>query len=186
MATTKKQPTKKPAAKPRAKKASAKKPELVDIQFLTNHPKVKELAKQPNFKQRFELVKEKIKAGYKFIESPPFCKPLIDKSTGLIVLLEVQPSDPKSIHRKPAAVFIKTMVGRLQYIEEAEFKNMQRACEYIADFDQKQAARFCASAVKRHAYDVTEMAMKEIMPLIDQTVNEAKEPTNLEKKEEKK
>lgn len=185
MATTKKKPAKKTAAKPRAKKASAKKPELVDIKFLTNHPKVQELAKQPNFKQRFELVKAKIKAGYDFIQSPPFCKPIIDKSTGLIVLLEVQPSDPNSIHRRPAAVFIKTMVGRVQYIEEAEFRNMQRACEYISDFDQKQSARFCSSAVKKHAHDVTISALKDIEPMIDQAL-EAKQPVNNEKKEDKK
>jgi hypothetical protein len=140
---------------------------LVDIKILTDHPKIQELLKTPEFKERFEKTKGNIIAGYNLLKTPPFCKILKDDKTGLVILLEVQPHSGRYIHKLPATVNITTMVGRIKYVETADFKNLRRACEYVNDFDQKQSARFTESAINVHSKDMINHVISELSPMLD-------------------
>lgn len=166
---TKKQNPKKSAAKPQAKKAPAKKSlKLMDIQILTKNEKLKELLKDPKFKAEFEKRKQAIIDGHQHIQSPPYsCKPMVCKKSGLVVLLQIQPSNPRSIHRGPCAVTITTFIGRLQYKEQLELPNLRRACEYIKDYGVEQCARFTDIAVSKHAMDVVDAVTRDLMPMIN-------------------
>lgn len=166
---TKTKTQKKPAAKPQAKKAPAKKGKrLTDIVLLTDDERIKDLMLDPKFKAEFDKRKDLIIQRFNLTKSPPSsCKIIIDNATGLTVLLQIQPSNPRSIHQGPCAVTITTFVGRVQYFEQPEFTNLRRACEYIKDFGQEQAARFTEAALNKHANDIMRSVVRDIVPMID-------------------
>jgi hypothetical protein len=180
MASKNKNP-KKPAAKPQAKKAPAKKERrLTDIVLLTDDERIKDAMKDPKFKAEFDKRKDIIIQRFNLIKSPPSnCKIIVESESGLTVLLQIQPSNPRSIHRGPCAVTITTFVGRVQYFEQPEFTNLRRACEYIKDFGQEQAKRFTEAALNKHANDVMRSVVSDIVPMLESaTVNNKMAPEN--------
>lgn len=165
----KKTPSKKrkPAVKARRVPKPPKQRRLVDIKILTDNVKIQELLKTPEFKTKFDLAKSQIIERYNLIKSPPFCKILKCDKTGLVILLQVYPSKRNAIHNNFCAVTITTMLGRVLYDEQAEFKNLRRACEYVSDFNQEQAARFTQSAINAHAKDMINYVATELSPIMD-------------------
>lgn len=172
MAAKTKNRKRKPAA-PKKQQPAAKKGSLLDIRLLTTNPKVKELIdKDPDFRAKFEKAKAGIIAGHGMIKSPEHAYKILKcKKTELVVLIQVQPSDRRSIHKEAAAVIVSTMCGRIQYGETIEFKNLKRACEYVQDVDQLQIERFTSETVKRHAHDIANSVISELKPIVDKAIS---------------
>lgn len=146
-------------------------------------PNAAELMKNPAFKVAFEQKKQAIIDGYKDIlckKSPPFCKIINDVTTGLRVLLMIVPENDRNIKKSGAAVIVSTMVGNINYSEAIGHGNLKRACEYIADFEQKQSARFCETAVSEYARDIVNRTMP--MGLLPQNLHKINEQAKAEVK----